>query len=340
MEFGQDLVIALLGLALPTVRRRGPPFAYVEIALEAVLRPKDGVFTLEALLTPGSYVIDPSGRLTGGMAFDLWFGANPHAGDFVFTVGGYHPLFTPPSWYPAVPRLGLSWHISDALKVTGDCYFALTPACVMGGGKLAVTFAAGGLRAWFTAQADFLMYWRPFSYDIEISIDIGVSYTGSIGFISATFTVELGVSVHLWGPPLGGIAHVNWWVISFDIPITAAAARRRARRRWPTGARSPRPRCRGGRLPARPAGGLQSVVTTPARESVWLFGGDGLALTTETVIPASQVRWPGPRRRLPGRPVNVYPLGNVPVTSVHEVCVTAWTGADWQRGSRCRRGST
>ena len=227
VEFGQELVIALLGVAalqLPTEVDGGPVFGYIEITLEAVLRPAAGVLSIEALLTPNSYVIDPACQLTGGIAFDLWFGSNPHAGDFVFTAGGYNPAFAVPSWYPTVPRLGFAWSLSDALQITGESYFALTPSCVMGGGLLAVTFAAGGLRAWFTAQADFIMYWRPFFFEIDVNISIGISYTGSIAFVSATFTVELGVAVELWGPPLRGVAHVNWWVISFDVSINGGGS--------------------------------------------------------------------------------------------------------------------
>jgi hypothetical protein len=338
VEFGQELVIALLGtatLALPTSNEGGRPFANVEIALEAVLRPAEGVFSLEALLTPNSFIIDPSCQLTGGLAVDLWFGASPHPGDFVVTLGGYHPLFIPPSYYPAVPRLGFSWHLSDALKATGDCYFAITPACVMGGGLLSVTFAAGGLKAWFTAQADFLMYWRPFFYEVDVSVDIGVSYTGSIGFISATFTVELGVGVQLWGRPLAGIAHVNWWVISFDIAINGGGsppANAGTLNHWSDFAQASLP-ASGNVCRPRPAGGLQSIITLPSKETIWVFSGDEISLATETLIPAAQMQVDGPTvtTKTVGT-VSVYSLGNASVTTLHEVCVAPWTTADWQPG--------
>ncbi len=131
VEFGTELVIALLGLAslqLPSEADNGsadgPVYAYVEVALEAVLRPSDGVLAIEALLTPSSFVIDKSCHLTGGLAFYSWFGSNQHAGDFVFTVGGYNGLFTVPAWYPTVPRLGFSWQIGDTLAISGEAYFA------------------------------------------------------------------------------------------------------------------------------------------------------------------------------------------------------------------------
>ena len=343
VEFGQDLVIALLGVAalqLPTEVDGGPVFGYIEITLEAVLRPAEGVLSIEALLTPNSYVIDPACQLTGGIAFDLWFGSNPHAGDFVFTAGGYNPAFAVPSWYPTVPRLGFSWSLSDALQITGESYFALTPSCVMGGGLLAVTFAAGGLRAWFTAQADFIMYWRPFFFEIDVNISIGISYTGSIAFVSATFTVELGVAVELWGPPLRGIAHVNWWVISFDVSINGGGSpspNASVLADWKAFASSSLPAGAGGNpsiCRARPVGGLQTIVNTSAGDTIWQFGADNLALSTETVIPASTVVIAGPAAtNLSGLAANVYPLGTVQnFQSQHQLCIAAWSGADWQVG--------
>jgi hypothetical protein len=356
VEFGQELVIALLGVAamqLPTPADGGPVFAYVEITLEATLVPAEGVLSIEALLTPNSFVIDPSCQLTGGVAFYLWFGSNPHAGDFVFTLGGYSPYFVPPAWYPAIPRLGFLWQLSDVLQITGESYFAVTPSCAMGGGRLALTFSAGGLSAWFTAQADFIMYWRPFSFDIDVSISIGVSYTGSIAFVTATFTVELGVSVELWGPPLQGIANVNWWVISFAVSINlppgggSSSPGPSTLTDWGTFVATSLPQASssqsssgggtGSLCRAKPAGGLQSIISTAAGDNIWLFSGDSLELSTETVIPATQVVIDGPApTNLPGLPVNVYPLGNVDVTSTHEVCIAA--GSDWAPGQQMPAG--
>ena len=75
------------------------------------------------------------------------------------------------------------------------------------------------------------------------------------------------------------------------------------------------------------------MVSLSTGETIWQFSGDALALATETQIPASSVVIAGPSAStLAGGTVSVYPLGNVGVTSVHEVCVAAWTSADWQPG--------
>lgn len=71
---------------------------------------------------------------------DYWFGPNPNAGDFVFSVGGYHPAFDRPAYYPNPPRLAITWAISDNLMVRGEAYFAVTPKAVVGGGALSFNF--------------------------------------------------------------------------------------------------------------------------------------------------------------------------------------------------------
>ena len=346
VEFGKGLILALLGIAslqLPTAADDAVEFAYVEATLDAVVDVSGGSACVTALLTPSSHIIDPDCVLTGGLAFCQWFGTNPHAGDVVFSVGGYHPQFAKPDYYPTLPRLGFRWNLSDVLQITGEAYFAITPTCAMGGGRLAVSFAAGPLKAWFIAQADFIMYWRPLWFDIDVAVSIGVSLTVNVSFVQTTLTVELGVSVQLWGPPLRGIAHVNWWVISFDIAINGGGSSQAGPATlldWPAFAatslpKAPTPICR-----ARAASGLRRMVQTgTGGDEIWVFGGDLIVLATESLIPASQVIVSGPSPAttltLPLSPqtVNVYPLGNALVSSIQEVCIAEWTPAtDWQAG--------
>lgn len=231
IAFGNELEIALLGtswISLPPPAAPGASaptetYAYAELAMEVKLLPAEGVFNASAILTPNSFVIDPACHLTGGFAFCVWFGSNPHAGEWVLTLGGYHPDFTPPSYYPKVPRLGFAWQVSDTVTIDGGAYFALTPSAVMAGGSLEVLFHSGNLRAWFTAHMDALIIWAPFSYHLSMGISVGVYYRLHLLFITKTIKVELGADVTVWGPKMGGEAHVHFYVISFTVAFGAAS---------------------------------------------------------------------------------------------------------------------
>lgn len=223
VEVGKEFEILVLGRSYGAFPPTGTTYGYVELDLEVVFQPNAGLFKAEAVLSQNSYVLDPNCHLTGGFAFYCWFGPNAHAGDFIFTVGGYHPAFKPPEYYPVVPRLGFNWQVSDEVTIKGGAYFALSPSCIMAGGSLEAVYQSGNLRAWFTAYADFLIYWKPFSFTAGIGVDVGVSYHVHFLFVSTTLRFELGATVEMYGPPTGGIVHIHLWVISFSVPFGADA---------------------------------------------------------------------------------------------------------------------
>lgn len=232
VEFGNELEIALLGLswislpppAAPGAAAPSLQYLYAELGLEVKLLPSEGLFSATAILSPNSFVIDPACKLTGGFAFYVWFGDNPHAGEFVLTLGGYHPDFKPPGYYPQVPALGFNWPLPGNVIISGDAYFALTPSAIMAGAGLQVLYNSSNLKAWFKAQMDALVQWAPFHYLLDISVSLGASYRAHLLFITVTLKVELGADLTLWGPPMGGKVHVNWYVISFTVNFGAPAS--------------------------------------------------------------------------------------------------------------------
>lgn len=217
VTFGKEFRIQLLGLSTISLPPKSPqPFAYAELAIKAVFAPAHGILSIEAALTSASYLFCKDCRLTGGFAFYLWF-SGEHKGDFVISLGGYHPRFVKPVHYPAVDRVGISWNIGKNLSMKGECYFAVTSTAVMAGGSLSFLYTLGNLKAWFSAYADLLISWAPFYYDIDVGISIGVSYTLKILFIRTTLKVELSARLHLMGPEFGGSVYIKWYIISFTI---------------------------------------------------------------------------------------------------------------------------
>jgi len=211
---GDDLEIALLGLA----RFRQPrdttarAICYVELQILMTIKPKEGVFKLQALLTNNSWIINEDCKLSGGFALFAWFDGE-HKGDVVVTLGGYHPKFRRPEHYPVVPRLGLNWRVNDNLTIKGGVYFAYTPSCGMLGAKLEATFHSGRISAYFTAYLDVIVNWSPIFFQAEL----GISLRAEARFFLTSLNVTIAASIKMWGPPVGGIAHIDLTVVKFDI---------------------------------------------------------------------------------------------------------------------------
>lgn len=217
-QWGEAFELSILGLA----RFRHPrdletaPICYVEMQLLMSVKPKDGIFQLQALLTSNSWIINKDCKLTGGFAVFVWFDGK-HKGDWVITFGGYHPRFVRPAHYPIVPRIGLSWRVNGNLTMKGSMYLAITPSCGMLGARMEATFHSGRVSAWFTAFLDVIVNWQPLYFEA----DIGISLRVEVSLWITTLKVTIGASIRLWGPPVGGIAHIDLAVISFDIPFGA-----------------------------------------------------------------------------------------------------------------------
>ncbi|HXQ73503.1 MAG TPA: DUF6603 domain-containing protein, partial [Pyrinomonadaceae bacterium] len=125
----------------------------------------------------------------------------------------YHPNFRRPEHYPVVPRLGLNWPVNNNLSIKGGVYLAITPSCLMLGGKLEATFNSGRISAWFTVYLDVVVSWQPFYFEAELGISLRVE----AAFAVTSLKVTIGASIKMWGPPIGGVAHIDLVVVSFAI---------------------------------------------------------------------------------------------------------------------------
>jgi hypothetical protein len=108
VRVGRDFEVDLIGTAdfasPPELPAGVPAMASIELDLLARIAPAEGLIAVEARLNPKSYVYGPLCHLSGGFAFYAWT-KGKHGGDFVLSVGGYHPDYDVPAHYPAVPRV-------------------------------------------------------------------------------------------------------------------------------------------------------------------------------------------------------------------------------------------
>ncbi|MBV9762802.1 MAG: hypothetical protein JO340_19745 [Acidobacteriaceae bacterium] len=344
------LVLSLVGTSRATFPQRvpgvpnAPIYANIELNLLVVFAPQQGRFSLEAQLAASSFLLDKACVLTGGFAFFVWFGANPNAGDFVLSLGGYNPGFKPPAYYPVVPRVGFNWSLDSSVSISGGAYFAFTPAAVMVGIGLNLTFKAGNLKAWFNAYADIIVRWKPFYFEASIGITVGASYKVSLWFTSFTVSIELGCGLDLWGPPTGGTVRVNWVVISFTIRFGSSKGSGQQLKGW-TDVQELLPNTGSNKkdniLSLAPAAGVVPGGTAPpcsGQPLPWLVRAGEFAFSTSSPVPASTATV-GATHHFEGDTFNVYPLKWKNVTATHAVTIEDAGGNDvssWFEASQTR----
>lgn len=323
-EFGKRLLIALLGLSRARFPMEGNvTYARIELQIEILFDPQEGIFALLAELSPNSYLLDPSCRLRGGFAFYMWFPPSPHPYDFVITLGGYHPSFDPAPWYPEVPRVGFTWSLDSSISITGSAYFALTPAAAMAGGELSVTYQQGDLKAWFRAWANMLLYWNPFHFRIDIGVSIGASYRLDLGLTTVTLEAELGANLVLWGPPTGGKATVHWYVISFTVEFGAPESLNPNPLTWPQfQAQLPAP---SDIVKIIPGNGLAASGNTDLSKEPWTVRPAGFEFSVASTIPSQKLlvkKLQGTSELQSGNRINIRPMQVTELESSLTIAVT------------------
>ncbi|WP_411130395.1 DUF6603 domain-containing protein [Streptomyces sp. x-19] len=292
VEGGEQWNVTLLGrtsVSLPRNRAAEQrPIAQVNIDLVIAYRQAMGLLSLDAVIAPGSFVLDPGFTLTGGISMYVWTGGE-HAGDFAITAGGYHPWYKVHGHLPQAPdRVGFSWSPSSSIQATGNVYAAVTSNALMFGGRLAFDYAAGGaihLQAWLNAHLDVLVQWKPFYLTASLGVRVGAAATIKVLFVRVRVSVEVGVELDLWTPPLGGRATVKLWFVSFTFSFGSSRNTTPAAD-WPeTRTQLPSPThitLEQGLLPDVPA---EEAQRRAAVDKPVLVSAEGFTLAIQTQIP-------------------------------------------------------
>lgn len=335
VQFGQRCEIDLLGLStllVPSPDEDGgeiSPVAEAQMALRATFAPDDGVLGIRAQLTANSYILSRACRLTGGFAFFSWF-SGEHSGDFVITLGGYHPAFRVPDHYPQVPRLGFTWQVTSQFLLKGGLYFALTGHALMAGGELDALFESEHVRAWFRAGADFLIAWKPYQYDIRVFVDMGIEVIFEL-FGTQHLGLSASADVHLWGPEFACRAHVEVKILFITIPINIEFGGHP-----PVARPIPWTAFRQSFLPARDdevctiaaKGGLvrtiQKAGAGGGQEEWWVMNASELSVVTNSVIPSTDAGGIAAGQGGQPAPIAIHPMGVLPgeVAVTHTIVVT------------------
>lgn len=284
VKFGHELEINLLGISSLTL-----PTVYVELAFSVQFAPARGIFMARGLLTANSYVLFPGLKLTGGFAVAFWFSGD-HAGDFVVSMGGYHPRYKVPPHFPNnIPRIGIYGKLDKYVTLTGELYFALTPQAIMAGLLVSVVYTDDWLYASISLRADFIVLWKPFYYEADIVVDVYVKFTIGKGILSKDFSFSLSAGIMVWGPEFSGKAFLDAGIKTFRISFGADAPKFAASLTWKE--------FKSAFIPATPSSinvtaGLVNKVKIKLAGSkddteVWIINPKELELITDSIIPAT-----------------------------------------------------
>ncbi|WPV64832.1 DUF6603 domain-containing protein [Chitinophaga sp. LS1] len=314
-SFGVDMQVALLGSCAIVLPEGSPDaLASIQVNLVAAITPSTGLINVTGVITPASYIFGPFVKLSGGFAFYLWF-AGEHQGDFVVSLGGYHPAFNKPEWYPDVPRIRVTFNLGP-FQASGSSYLALTPSMFMAGMSVAATYDATVVKVWFNMGADFLISWSPFQYEADAYVNIGCDL--NVGLF--TIKIHVGADLQLWGPPFGGHADVDLDVITITIQFGSTAAapvpvtwQNLEQNFLPppvkTQQPAPQPQQRLMSAVSMSAAATDTTITTNVSASVstgllgkdatsqdgetwnWLLDPDNFNIVTTTTIPANMANW-------------------------------------------------
>ena len=212
--FGERLKFDVIGIgALSLPPMLGKPQVYIEVVMRTAFLPEEGALKIRGTVSPNSFILSDNARLSGGFAFYAWFKNNEdlgtRAGDFVLTLGGYHPRYKKPAHYPDVPRVDLTWYVTKDFFLKGQSYLALTPGAIMLGGSFKAVYIANNFKAAFDFEMDLLAQWKPFYYDFTTTINAQIEFKASILRAHKTISMDVGAELEIFGPEFSGKANID-----------------------------------------------------------------------------------------------------------------------------------
>ena len=159
--------------------------------------------------------------LEGEMGLLLAFGDDAN---FVVTVGGFHPRFTPPPLpFPTPVRIALPLLNSSAARVNASCYIAVTSNTVQFGARVEVFFGFKSLSVQGHVSFDALFRFSPFHFTVEIAASFSVKVFGAGVFsVKVRGTIDGPAPWHIEGH---GSISLLFWSIDVDFSKTWGEAR-------------------------------------------------------------------------------------------------------------------
>jgi hypothetical protein len=207
---GNIAIVGVLRLALPTPAET---VINLQVAFAGAIEfDKKRLFFFASLFESRILFI----TLDGEMGLLLGWGDDPA---FVFTVGGFHPRFTPPPLpFPSPTRLALCILNEESAMVRVQLYFAVTSNTVQVGAHAELRFGFDDFGIQGHLGFDALFQFSPFYFIIEVNISLSLNIFG-------LDVLSVRVELSLEGPTpwrARGTGHVSFLFFTFsaDFDVT------------------------------------------------------------------------------------------------------------------------
>jgi hypothetical protein len=115
-------------------------------------------------------------QLAGDMALRFNWGGDPN---FLFSLGGFNPKFSPPPGTPQLARMCVSIGDGNNPRLSSNSYLAVTSNSLQFGANVDAYASAGGFSVHGYIGFDALFIFSPFSFEIDFSAGFDISYDGT-----------------------------------------------------------------------------------------------------------------------------------------------------------------
>ena len=183
VEFANPVRIAILGvlkIALPTEEAA---IVLVKVSFVGIIDFEKGELSFDASLF-GSRIL--TFTLQGDMAVRLSWGAEKN---FILSIGGFHPAFSPPAGLTNMQRLGIVI-LPDNPRLALTTYFAVTSNTVQFGAKIELRASAAGFSIVGELGFDVLFQFSPFKFIARIYAMVEIK-AGSMTLLSIKLDLQL-----------------------------------------------------------------------------------------------------------------------------------------------------
>lgn len=207
---GNIAILGVLKIALPEER---VPLIQIKVLFVGTIDFDKKMITFDASLYESFILLM---TLEGDMALRLKWGDSP---DFIITVGGFHPSYTPPPLaLPTLRRLAINILNTSVSKIRVECYQAVTSNTVQFGAKAELYFGFSAISVEGHIGFDALFQFSPFHFIIQVSASISLKIFGMGVFgIHLDFALE---GPNPWRAKGSGGISFFFFDVSADFDIT------------------------------------------------------------------------------------------------------------------------